>query len=57
MDIVNKDRSKIQLDSDVRLLCKLLERAKKERRSYDATIRQLEKSVTASNAKLVEVRT
>jgi len=54
---VNKDRSKIQLDYDVRLLCNLLERAKKERRCYDSTIRQLEKSVAASNAKVLEVRT
>lgn len=54
-DIVDNDRSKLQLESDVRLLYNLLERAKKERRSYDTTIRQLERSLAASNARSVEV--
>lgn len=56
-DIVDNDRSKLQLESDVRLLYNLLERAKKERRSYDVTIRQLERSVAASKAGAVEVST
>ena len=54
-DIVDNDRSKLQLESDVRLLYNLLERAKKERRSYDVTIRQLDRSLAASNARAIEV--
>ena len=54
---MNNDRSKVHLDSDIRLLCNLLERAKKERRSYDATICQLERCLASSNAKVVEVST
>lgn len=54
--MVDNDRSKLQLERDVRLLFNLLERAKKERRSYEVTIRQLDRSVDASNARVVEVR-
>eukprot|EP00752_Nemacystus_decipiens_P012424 g11006.t1 len=54
-DIVDNDRSKLQLESDVRLLYNLLDRAKKERRSYDVTIRQLERSLACANARAVEL--
>lgn len=53
--MVDNDRSKLQLESDVRLLYNLLERAKKERKSYHSTVLRLQKSVAASNARAAEV--
>lgn len=55
--MVDNDRSKLQLESDVRLLYNLLERAKKERRSYYSTVLGLQKSVAASNGRTAEVNT
>lgn len=55
-DMEDNDRSKLQLESDVRLLYNLLERAKKERRSYNSTILMLQKSVEASNARAAKVK-
>lgn len=53
--MVDNDRSKLQLESDVRLLYSLLERAKRERRSYYLTVHRLQNSVATSDARAAEV--
>eukprot|EP00904_Undaria_pinnatifida_P008388 jgi/Undpi1/467/HiC_scaffold_1.g00463.m1 len=54
-DIVDGDRSKKQLEGDVRLLYDLLERAKKERKCYGAVVKGLERSVAASEERRAKV--
>ncbi|CAM9731147.1 unnamed protein product [Ectocarpus fasciculatus] len=54
-DMVENDRSKAQLEGDVRLLYNLLEKAKRERKSHDGTVHRLEKSIATSNARAVEL--
>lgn len=56
-DIVDGDRSKKQLEGDVRLLYDLLERAKKERKCYGAVVKGLERSVAASEERRAKVHT
>lgn len=54
-DIVENDRSKLELQSDVRLLCNFLERAKGEKKKGDGIISSLKRSVRDANATIVEV--
>ncbi|CAM9187232.1 unnamed protein product [Ectocarpus sp. 12 AP-2014] len=54
-DMVENDRSKVQLEGDVRLLYNLLEKAKRERKSHDGKVQRLEKSIATSNARAVEL--
>ncbi|CAM9486976.1 unnamed protein product, partial [Scytosiphon promiscuus] len=54
-EMVENDRSKLQLESDVRLLYTLLDKAKMERRTYDTTILQLERSMATSNSRIDEL--
>lgn len=55
-DIVDNDQSKRQLKGDVRLLYDLLDRARRERRSYDTVVGRLEGSVAQAESRTVEVR-
>lgn len=57
MDIVENDRSKLELQGDVRLLRSVLERAKGERKTNDGIISRLERSVRDANAAIAEVNT
>lgn len=54
-DIVDGDRTKLQLEGDVRLLYDLLERAKKERRCYGAVVKGLERSLAVAEEKRTKV--
>ncbi|CAM9513369.1 unnamed protein product [Ectocarpus sp. 13 AM-2016] len=54
-DMMENDRSKVQLEGDVRLLYNLLEKAKRERKSHDGKVQRLEKSIATSNARAVEL--
>ncbi|CAN0069157.1 unnamed protein product [Ectocarpus sp. 6 AP-2014] len=54
-DMVENDRSKVQLEGDVRLLYNLLEKAKRERKSHDGKVQRLEKSIATSNTRAVEL--
>ncbi|CAM9697464.1 unnamed protein product [Ectocarpus sp. 4 AP-2014] len=54
-DMAENDRSKVQLEGDVRLLYNLLEKAKRERKSHDGKVQRLEKSIATSNARAVEL--
>ncbi|CAB1119539.1 unnamed protein product [Ectocarpus sp. CCAP 1310/34] len=55
-DMVENDRSKVQLEGDVRLLYNLLQKAKRERKSHDGKVQRLEKSIATSNARAVELQ-
>ncbi|CAM9121880.1 unnamed protein product [Ectocarpus sp. 8 AP-2014] len=54
-DMVENDRSKVQLEGDVRLLYNFLEKAKRERKSHDGKVQRLEKSIATSNTRAVEL--
>ena len=54
-DIVDGERSKLQLERDVRLLYDLLERAKKERKCYGAVVKGLERSVAVAEERRIKV--
>lgn len=51
------DRSKLELEGDVRLLYDLLERARRERRCYASVVSRLERTVQDAATKIAEAST
>lgn len=54
-DIVDGNRSKIQLEGDVRFLYSLLDRAKKERKCFGAVVKGLKRSLAIAEEKKTKV--